>query len=108
MVPKVTEDGISFTDAPDQERYELHVDGELAGFMEYRGRGDNRALVHTEIDPKFEGRGLGGQLVRLSLDEVRAQNLTIVPICPFVHKFLAEHEEYRDLMLPYIRTAFHL
>lgn len=104
----MTDDGIAFADAPEHERYELLVDGELAGYMEYRGRGSNRALVHTEVDQRFEGRGLGSKLVRLSLDDVRAKGLTIVPICPFVHKFLAEHEEYRDLMEPYIRKAFRL
>jgi uncharacterized protein len=101
-------DDVTLADVPEAERYELHVGSELAGYLEYRGRGDVRALVHTEIDPAFEGRGLGGRLVRFVLDDARAKGRTIVPICPFVHSFLAEHNEYLDLMQPHIRKAFGL
>jgi len=102
-------DDIVLTEAPEAERYEIRVGGELAGFLEYRGRGDVRALVHTEIDPAYEGRGLGGRLVGFVLDDVRArEGMTIVPVCSFVHKYLAEHEEYLDLLQPHIRKAFHL
>lgn len=104
----MTDDGITLSNAPDRERYEIHVDSELAGYLEYRGRGETRALVHTEVFEGNEGRGLGGRLVRHTLEDARAQGFKIVPICPFVHRYLAEHEEYLDLMEPYIRKAFHL
>src|SRR4051794_7669100 len=55
--------GIAVADVAERERYEITVDGELAGFAEYRGHGDTRAMTHTEVLPAFEGRGLGGHLV---------------------------------------------
>lgn len=96
------------TDHPERERYEIHVDGELAGFAEYRGRTDTRSFTHTEIDERFEGRGLGGELVRQALDDVRAKGLQVIPICPFVKAYLARHPEYLDLVDPRLRAAFGL
>ena len=99
---------VRVTEAPERERYELTVDGELAGFDEYRGHGPTRALTHTEIDERFEGRGLGSQLVKAVLDDVRAQQLHVLPMCPFVKAYLADHHEYLDLVEPHVRAAFNL
>jgi predicted GNAT family acetyltransferase len=99
---------VSIRDAPDRERYELEVDGTLAGFLEYRGHGDTRALTHTEIDPSFEGRGLGSRLISAVLDDVRAQGLHVLPICPFVKAHLANHPDQLDLVEPRLRVAFGL
>lgn len=89
---------ISVTDNPPELRYELHVDGELAGQIRYRRRPGAVVLVHTDIDPRFEGHGLGSRLVRGSLDDLRARGLALVPLCPFVAEFLRRHPEYADLV----------
>jgi predicted GNAT family acetyltransferase len=89
---------VTVAENPESERYEIHVDGALAGFTKYRRRGDTRIFIHTEIAPEFGGRGLGSELIRRTLDDVRARGLDIVPVCPFVKAFLDEHEDYRDLV----------
>ena len=61
------------TDVPDQHRYEVRLDGELAGFAVYHRRGGRIYLVHTEIDPAFEGKGIGSALARGVLDAERAR-----------------------------------
>jgi len=91
---------ISVTDVSSASRYEITVDGVLAGFAAYRDRDGRRVFTHTEIDPRFEGRGLGSQLVRAALDDVRARGLTIVPLCPFVRSWLGKHAGYADLVAP--------
>ena len=96
------------TDNPSAERYEITVDGELAGFAEYRGHGATRAFTHTEVAERFAGRGLATELIRAALDDVRAHGRTIIPICPFVKAFLAEHREYLDLVDAPIRASFNL
>jgi uncharacterized protein len=96
------------TDNPDRERYELHVDGDLAGFAEYRGRKETRSFTHTEIDERFEGQGLGGVLVSAALDDVRANGMQVIPICPFVKSYLQRHPEYVDLVDEPLRAAFGL
>ena len=79
-------------------RYEIHVDGVLAGFAVYRVVDDRLVFTHTEIDDAFEGQGLGSELVIDALDDVRARGERIVAQCPFVRRFLERHEEYRDLV----------
>ena len=56
-------------------RFEIHVDGRMAGFAQYRTK-DPGLLVftHTEIDDAFEGRGLGSTLVRAALDTARREH----------------------------------
>ena len=78
-----------------ESRYEIHVDGALAGFLEYRTVGDVLALVHTEVDEAYAGQGLGGRLAKYALDDAKARDVKISPLCPFVAKYIDKHPEYR-------------
>ncbi|MGI5130815.1 GNAT family N-acetyltransferase [Pseudonocardia sp. CA-107938] len=84
-------------DAPDRHRFEITVDGELAGFAEYRLRDDHITFVHTEIDDAFAGKGLAGVLVRAALDDVRGRGLRVVAVCPYVKAWIEKHPDYADL-----------
>ena len=99
---------MNVTDHPERERYEIHVDGALAGYAEYRGRKDTRTFTHTEIDERFEGQGVGSRLVHDALEDVRRLGLHVIPMCPFVRAYLERHPEYLDLVEPAIRRAFRL
>lgn len=86
------------SDNAEQSRYEIRLDGDLAGFAEYeRGEG---ALVftHTEVDSAFEGKGLGSALARGALDDVRSKGLSVVPLCPFIKKWIHRNPDYHDLV----------
>lgn len=105
----MTEDArIVVTDARERERFEVTVDGELAGFLDYRTRRGLLALVHTEVDDRFEGRGLGGRLARLALEQARKRDLAVFPFCPFVSAWIKRHPEYADLVPAAYRTNFDL
>ena len=79
-------------------RYELRVDGDLAGEIRYRRQPGAVVLVHTEIEPSLEGQGLGAVLVREALADVRARGLRVVPFCPFVAAYIRRHPEFTDLV----------
>ena len=85
-------------DAPDAHRYEIAVDGEVAGFAVYQRRGGRTYFVHTEIDPRFEGRGLGSTLAKAALDAERTRGEPIIPLCPFIRRYIDHHPEYADLV----------
>lgn len=105
----MTEDApIVVADAPERSRFEVSVDGELAGFLVYRSRKGVLALVHTEVEDRFEGRGLGGRLARFALDQARAEGLAVVPFCPFVNAWMKRHPEYVDLVPAAERANFDL
>ena len=77
-------------------RYELHDGDELVGEIRYRKVPGGYALVHTEVEPKREG--LGSEIMRGALDDMRARGLRAVPVCPFVSAFIRRHPEYADLV----------
>lgn len=85
-------------DNPDKNRFELTVDGALAGFSAYRRREGGIVFTHTEIDPSFEGKGLGSRLARAVLDEARARGLRVYAQCPFIAGYIDKHPEYQDLL----------
>jgi len=99
---------IEVADSPEESRYEIRVDGELAGFSQYRRRPAALAFIHTEVDDRFEGQGLGGRLVSFALDDVRSRGLAALPFCPFVKGYIERHPEYLDLVPEEKRPNFEL
>src|SRR5262249_6892598 len=95
-------------DEPDRSRFEVRDGDELAGFSEYHRRPGLIAFTHTEIDPRFEGRGLASELIRTALSEARAEGLAVLPFCPFVRSYIARHGEYLDLVPADRRAHFEL
>lgn len=88
------------TNRPERLRYEITVDGELAGFARYADHRGVRTFIHTEIDERFEGMGLASLLIADALADVRARGMTIVPQCPFVNAYVRHHPEVSDLLAP--------
>ena len=99
---------IRVVDVPERSRFEVQVGGETAGFTEYRRRPRLIAFTHTLIDPRFEGGGLGSQLVRSALAQARRDGLAVLPFCPFVRSYIASHTEELDLVPENMRATFDL
>ncbi|MEU6676503.1 GNAT family N-acetyltransferase [Streptomyces sp. NPDC046853] len=95
-------------DNPDRSRFEVFDGDELAGFTEYHRYQDEIAFIHTEIDPRFEGRGLGGVLARAALGTAREQGLGVLPFCPFIRGWITKHSDYADLVPQEQRARFGL
>ena len=89
---------IDVVNVPEKHRFEIHVDGELAGFADYSHRGGRLIFRHTEIDKAFEGRGLGSKLAQGVLDAARDGGHPVVPLCPFIASYIEKHPEYEDLV----------
>ena len=95
-------------DNPGADRFEITVDGELAGFAAYERDGSTVSFTHTEIEPRFEGKGLGSTLARGALDATRAEGRSALPFCPFIRGYLERHPEYVDLVPADQRSKFGL
>lgn len=93
---------------PDEKRYEIRVDGQLAGFAQYRDRPGLLAFIHTEVDPAFEGKGVGSALAKAALDDARAQDVAVLPFCPFINEYIRRHPEYTELVPAEHRERFGL
>jgi predicted GNAT family acetyltransferase len=81
-----------------ESQYELLVDGEVAGIAEYDAAGNYVVFPHTELERWMRGRGLGAELVRGALDDVRGTGRMVIPHCWYVRQFIDEHPEYSDLL----------
>ncbi|MER6175369.1 GNAT family N-acetyltransferase [Streptosporangium sp. NPDC001681] len=91
-------DDIKVSDNHEAARFEILLDGGVAGFAAYRLRSGKIIFTHTEILPEFEGRGLGGRLAAAALDASRTSDRMVVPLCPFIAGYIRRHPEYRDLV----------
>jgi predicted GNAT family acetyltransferase len=91
---------------PDSEehRVEALVDGQVAGFSDYRVESDGSdgqavlTFTHTEVDDAYEGQGVGSRLARGVMDFARDQGARIVPECSFIRAYMSRHEETHDLL----------
>jgi predicted GNAT family acetyltransferase len=81
----------------DERRFELPLEDGIA-LLEYRYRGRDLALVHTEVPPKWQGRGFAAQLVKFALEYARERNLMVIPVCPYVRLYIRRHPEYHGLL----------
>ena len=77
---------IAVADNPERDRYEARVDGESAGYVAYRRRGERIALNHTEVDDAY----------------------AVIPYCPFINEWLKRHPSYTDLVPADERERFGL
>lgn len=85
-------------DVPDKSRYEIRLNGSRVGRLDYHVSNGTVTIPHTEIDPAYAGRGLGVELVRGALDDIRSRQLSVRPLCSFVRHFITLHPEYADLV----------
>ena len=85
-------------DNPAELQYELLLEGRKIGEIRYRVEPGAIALVHTEIDPAYEGQGLATRLVADTLRDLRTRGLRVIPICPIVAGYIHRHPEYADLV----------
>ena len=83
---------------PDHGRYELRDAGRMIGQAQYvvvpvEGGHDRVVFFHTEVDDAYGGRGLAQVLARFALDDTIAAGRTIVPVCPYIARFVKRNPE---------------
>lgn len=79
--------------------FEAIEDGKEAGKMTYTWAGDSKFIIdHTEVNEGFNGKGVGKKLVLAAVDYARANNIKIIPLCPFAKSVFDKTEEIRDVV----------
>lgn len=87
------------TDATERQRYEAHVDGDLAGILDYIVKYGRIALIHTEVSPDFQGRGMASALARFALDDARRRDMRVIVNCPYVEEYVTRHPDDDDIIV---------
>jgi predicted GNAT family acetyltransferase len=84
-------------DNQELSQYEFDL-GEFTPKIEYQRKGNKIYLIHTEVPAELEGQGIAAQLVKKALADIQEQELTLVPLCPFVASYLKRHPEWNRLV----------
>ena len=84
-------------DNPERHRFELEVDGHIA-IAVYKLEPGVITFLHTEVPDALAGQGIGSRLAKGALGAVRARNLKVVTLCPFISGWIDRHPDYRDLL----------
>jgi predicted GNAT family acetyltransferase len=84
--------------APEDRRYELHLDGQRVGLADYWVDGDVMTIPHVETDPAHRGKDFAARLMAGVLDEARARRLTIRPVCSYAALYMQRRPETHDLI----------
>ena len=78
-------------------RFEATVDRLLCR-CDYRMHGNTIMLVHTEVPPQLEGRGLASMLVRAAFDHAKQNGMDVLPVCSFVAAWARRHPDVETLL----------
>ncbi len=99
MSTKVTHDS-------ENQRYEIYLDGQRVGLMDYTISGTDMSLVHTEVNPEHQGKNLAAILLRESLADIRASAThKVIPVCSYTVKYMEKHPDTHDLLKGTIEEA---
>ncbi len=88
----------AFIDNEEKHRFELLIDGYTA-YLTYEMVNPQLAnLSHTEVPVPLRNRGLGSELVQLSLEEMEKRRWKVIPTCPFISDYIRKHSEKANLV----------
>lgn len=95
-------------DNPDLSRFEIYLDGALAGFVDYTVDDAVVTLAHTRVFPQYGGSGVGSRLVVGALGILRDRGMSVLPLCPFVPKVMRDHPQLISMVPAQERSRFGL
>ena len=85
-------------DNASKKQFEMQIDDQVAR-IEYIRAQNNIYLTHTEVPAALSGRGVGSTIVKAALEQIKKEDLTLIPLCPFVALYIKRHPEWRSLVL---------
>ncbi len=89
-------------------RFELYVDGENAGHLQYEARQGQVWLLHTIIDQRFRRSQLDTYFVGNVLENLHKRRLAVMPFCPVVRGYMVGHPQLTALIPIAERSRFRL
>ncbi|MES2618880.1 MAG: GNAT family N-acetyltransferase [Bacteroidota bacterium] len=68
--------------------------------MTYTMAGEQRMIIdHTEVDASLQGKGVGKVLLAELVAYVRANKITVIPLCPFANATFKRTPEWGDVLI---------
>ncbi|MDR6968104.1 putative GNAT family acetyltransferase [Flavobacterium arsenatis] len=70
-----------------------------AGMMTYSIAGSELIIIdHTDVDPKYSGKGVGKQMLYKIVEMAREKKIKIIPLCPFANSMFKKVEDINDVL----------
>ena len=92
-----TEAGV--VDNTDQHRFELRNEqGEVLSFADYRVRENTVIIPHVETAHEHRGQGNAARLMAGVVENLRATERTVNPLCPYAAGYLRDRPETHDVL----------
>lgn len=77
----------------------IDVNGNHEAMMTFVFAGENKIIIdHTEVKPGNEGKGFGKKMVVKAVEYARANNIKIIPLCPFAKSVFDKVPEFSDVL----------
>jgi predicted GNAT family acetyltransferase len=89
---------LEVVDLVGEYRYELRLDGERVGVADYRVRDGVMTIPYVETEPAHRGKDFAARLMAGVLDDVRARELTVQPICSYAATYMQRRPDTHDLI----------
>jgi predicted GNAT family acetyltransferase len=89
---------VAHEEGPSKGRYSVRLERAVAE-MTYTRVGERLIIIdHTSVPESLRGRGLGTVLVHRAVEDARAADKTILPLCPFARAQFDRHPEWCDVL----------
>lgn len=82
----------------DAGRFELRRDSDVVSFASFSERDGVVMIPHVETMAEHRGQGYADRLLNGVLENLRASNRKVMPLCPFAARHVRENEQYHDLL----------
>jgi predicted GNAT family acetyltransferase len=91
---------------PESRRYELWLQDERVGLMDYELADGEIHLVHTEVDRQHRNKNYAAILLKEALADIRSRGTEkVVPVCSYTLVYMEKHPETQDLLKDPIEQA---
>lgn len=86
-------------DNSEKNQFEFQI-GKLTPKIEYVKSDDGEIyFMHTIVPFGLQGKGIGSQLTKKALANVKQQGLRLIPMCPFTANYIMKHPEWKSLVM---------
>ncbi len=90
---------IQHTNGTDKGKFFVTTEHGVEAEMTYVWAGAKQFIIdHTEVNGSLAGKGVGKQLVQAAVDFARAQQVHIIPLCPFAKRLFDKTPDWHDVL----------
>ncbi len=80
--------------------FKAEENGTEVGMMTYVYADSQKIIIdHTEVNPEFEGQGVGKSMVMAAVDFARENDIKILPLCTFAKSVFNKTPEIADVLV---------